>query len=71
MALLNISKNISFKQGTHSDTATRRRMKNEPNEEQLKAMKNLAKEVFEPLVANFGESIRVNSFFRSIALNKT
>lgn len=71
MAVLKISKSISFKKGTHSDTATRRRMKNEPNEEQLKAMKRLAKEVFEPLLANFGESIRVNSFFRSIALNKT
>lgn len=70
MAVLKISKNISFKEGTHSDTATRRRIKNEPNEEQLKAMKTLAKKVFEPLRENFGEPIRVNSFFRSIALNK-
>lgn len=71
MAVLKISKNISFKEATHSDTATRRRMKNEPSEEQLKAMKMLAKKVFEPLRENFGEPIRVNSFFRSIALNKT
>jgi len=70
MAVLKISKNISFKQGTHSDTAIRRRMKNEPNEEQLKAMKTVAKKVFEPLRENFDEPIRVNSFFRSIALNK-
>jgi len=70
MAVLKISKNISYKEGTHSNTAIRRRMKNEPNEEQLKAMKTLAKKVFEPLRENFGEPIRVNSFFRSIALNK-
>ena len=70
MATLKISKNINFKEGTHSDTATRRRIKNEPNEEQLKAMKTLAKKVFEPLRENFGEPISVNSFFRSIALNK-
>lgn len=71
MAVLKISKNITYKEGTHSNTAIRRRMKNEPNEEQLKAMKTLAKKVFEPLRENFNEPIRVNSFFRSIALNKT
>ncbi|MDG1476719.1 MAG: D-Ala-D-Ala carboxypeptidase family metallohydrolase [Vicingaceae bacterium] len=70
MAVLKISKNISYKEGTHSNTAIRRRIKNEPNEAQLKAMKTLAKKVFEPLRENFGEPIRVNSFFRSIALNK-
>jgi len=71
MAELNISKNISFKDGTHSHTAIRRRMKNEPNEGQLEAMKTIANKVFEPLSENFDEPIRVNSFFRSIALNKT
>ena len=70
MAVTKISKHISYKEGTHSNTATRRRMKNEPDEAQLKAMKKLAKEVFEPLRAAFGEPIRVNSFFRSTALNK-
>lgn len=71
MAVLKISKHISYKEGTHSNTATRRRMKNEPNEEQLKAMKTVAKKIFEPLREHFGEPIRVNSFFRSTTLNKT
>ncbi len=70
MAVTKISKNITYKEGTHSNTATRRRMRNEPDETQLKAMKKLAKEVFEPLRAEFGEPIMVNSFFRSAALNK-
>jgi len=70
MATVKISKHISYKEGTHSNTATRRRMRNEPNEEQLAAMKLLAKKVFEPLRVHFNEPIRVNSFFRSAALNK-
>jgi zinc D-Ala-D-Ala carboxypeptidase len=70
MAVIKISKHITYNEGTHSNTATRRRMRNEPDETQLKAMKKLAKEVFEPLRTEFGEPIRVNSFFRSVALNK-
>ena len=65
-----ISKHISGKEGVHSNTATRRSIKNEPNESQLAAMKNLAEKVFEPLRTNFDEPIRVNSFFRSYDLNK-
>lgn len=34
------------------------------------AMKALAKHVFEPMRKHFDKPIRVNSFFRSIALNK-
>jgi len=68
--MVRISKHISYKEGTHSNTATRRRIRNEPNETQLEAMKLLAKKVFEPLRIHFDKPIRVNSFFRSAALNK-
>ena len=71
MAIINISKHISYKEANHSDTATRRGIKNEPNDEQLAAMKVLAKNVFEPLRVHFNEPIHINSFFRSVALNKT
>ncbi len=71
MAIINISKHISYKEATHSDTATRRGIKNDPNDEQLAAMKALAKNVFEPLRVHFNEPIHINSFFRSVALNKT
>ena len=70
MAATKISKHISYKEGTHSNTATRRRIRNEPNEEQLASMKLLAKMVFEPLRVHFDTPIRINSFFRSVALNK-
>lgn len=65
-----ISKHITWKEGTHSNTATRRKMKNEPNAVQLSAMKSIAEKVFEPLRVHFNEPIRVNSFFRSPNLNK-
>lgn len=70
MAVTKISKHISYKEGIRSDTATRNRIRNEPNEEELAAMKMLAKKVFEPLRVHFDTPIRVNSFFRSSALNK-
>lgn len=65
-----ISDHITYKEGTHSNTATRRKMKNEPDDMQLKRMKLLAEKVFEPLRNEFDEPIRVNSFFRSVKLNK-
>lgn len=70
MATIKISKHINYKEGTHSNTATRKRMRNEPNEDQLAAMKMLSKKVFEPLRVHFDTPIRINSFFRSVALNK-
>jgi len=65
-----ISDHITYKEATHSNTATRRGIKNIPNEKQLKAMKLLAEKVFEPLRNHFNKPIRVNSFFRSYDLNK-
>lgn len=70
MAEKNISGHVTYKEGTHSNTATRRKIKNIPNENQLMAMKRVAVSVFEPLRRRFGKPIRVTSFFRSIALNK-
>lgn len=70
MAILKISKNITYKESVRSATAIRNGIKNDPNEDQIKAMKALAKNVFEPLRAEFNEPIKVNSFFRSTALNK-
>ncbi|MCO6500573.1 MAG: SH3 domain-containing protein [Vicingus serpentipes] len=71
MSTTKISKHISYKEAVVSATATRRNIKNVPNEKQLKAMQTLAKKVFEPLRVHFDKPIRVNSFFRSVALNKT
>jgi len=70
MAITKISKHITYKEGIRSATAIRNGIKNEPNEAQVKAMKELAKKVFEPMRVHFDAPIHINSFFRSVALNK-
>ena len=65
-----ISNHISYTEGVRSNTATRRGIKNEPNAIQLDNMRLIANKVFEPLRSHFGEPIRINSFFRSVNLNK-
>ena len=70
MANSKISAHITYKEATHSNTATRKGIKNTPTDKQLAAMKTLAKNVFEPVRVHFDKPIRVNSFFRSVALNK-
>ena len=60
-----ISKHISWKEATHSNTAEKKEIENNPNEAQIQCMKKVAKEVFEPLRVWANEPIRVNSFFRS------
>jgi len=64
-----ISKHISYKEATYSRTATRLNIDNKPNDEQLKNMKLIAEEVFEPLRMWVGGPIKINSFFRSPKLN--
>ena len=64
-----ISKHVSYKEGTHSNTALRRGLDNTPNEEQLKCMKEVAEGLFEPLREWVGGPIKINSFFRSPELN--
>jgi hypothetical protein len=64
-----ISKHISYKEATFSQTATRKDIDNTPNEEVLCRMKAVAKNIFEPLRAHVGGPIKINSFYRSINLN--
>ena len=65
-----ISKHISYKEGVYSNTATRRGINNDPNDEQLDNMELIAEKVFEPLREWVGGPIKINSFFRSPELNK-
>ena len=66
-----ISEHISYKEGTSSITAIRRGIDNIPNDEQLDNMELIAEKVFEPLREFVGGPIKINSFFRSVKLNKT
>ena len=65
-----ISKHISYKEATHSNTAIRFGIENIPNKEQLENMQLVAKACFEPVREWYGKPIRINSFFRCDILNK-
>jgi len=67
---MRISKHISYKEATQSQTAVRKGIKNEPDAYQLQNMQTLAENVFEPIREHFGVPIAINSFFRSPKLNK-
>ena len=65
-----ISEHISYKEGVYSTTATRRGIDDTPNDKQLANMELIAEKVFEPLREWVGGPIKINSFFRSVKLNK-
>ena len=67
---MSISQHISYKESVYSRTATRLGIDNEPNDEQMNNMLDIAQEVFEPLRMWVGGPIKINSFFRSPELNK-
>lgn len=65
-----ISQHISEKEATKSITALRLGINNTPNGDALSNMKEIAERVFEPLRAWVGGAIKINSFYRSTALNE-
>jgi zinc D-Ala-D-Ala carboxypeptidase len=67
---LRISKHISYKEATQSQTATRLGIPNAPGEYEIQNMQLLAEKVFEPLREFFDVPIYVSSFYRSKELNK-
>jgi len=67
---MKISNHITYAEAIHSNTAKRKQIDNTPNQTQVDAMKLLADKIFEPLRKWVGGPIKVNSFFRSVALNE-
>ena len=65
-----ISKHISTAEATESATALRLGIKNVPNEAELEAMKYVAENLFEPIREWYDKPIKINSFYRCVALNK-
>lgn len=65
-----LSNHISWKEATNSNTATRKGISNEPSPDQVGNMIELAVNVFEPLREWVGQPVKINSMFRSEALNK-
>ncbi len=64
-----ISKHISYHEGTYSRTGERRDLDNTPNAKQLKCMKEVAENLFEPLREWVSGPIKINSFFRGEPVN--
>jgi uncharacterized protein YcbK (DUF882 family) len=65
-----ISKHITLQEATESATALRMGIKNVPNEVELEAMKFVAENLFEPIREWYDKPIKINSFYRCLALNK-
>lgn len=65
-----ISKHISEKEATKSVTALRLGIDNTPDGDTLNNMKIVAEKLFEPLREYVGGAIKINSFYRSSALNE-
>jgi len=64
-----ISKHVSDKESVYSATALRLGIENTPTKSDLVNMQIIAETVFEPLRKWVGGAIKINSFFRSVALN--
>ena len=64
-----ISKHVSYKEGVYSRTANRLGLENDPSNQELENMKEIAEKIFEPLREWVGGPIKINSFFRSPELN--
>ena len=64
-----ISKYISLKEATRSDTAERLGIDNFPGSEELANMQALAENIFEPLRSYVDGPIYISSFYRSPDLN--
>jgi zinc D-Ala-D-Ala carboxypeptidase len=65
----NISKHVSWHEGTYSRTGERKGLDNTPDEKQVKRMKEVAENLFEPLREWVGGPIKINSFFRGESVN--
>ena len=70
MKIEKISKHVSYKEGIKSNTAMRLNIDNSPGEYHLGNMNAVALNIFEPLREWVGGPIKINSFYRSVALNK-
>ncbi len=65
-----ISSYVNYAESVKSQTAVRRGINNEPNEQQLESMKFVAYEIFDKVRIFVGGPLYASSFFRSPELNK-
>ena len=62
---MNLTENISLKELTKSETATRFGISNEPSEEIIANLQKLATNILQPIRDNFGKPLIITSGYRS------
>jgi len=62
---MQLSKNFSLNELIYSDTAIRKSIFNNPNEEQINNLKLLCENILEPVRKNFNSPVIINSGYRS------
>ena len=67
---MKLSENVTLQEFEASPTATARGIANKMNAAQIESAKLLCEKVFQPLRAHVGNPIKINSGYRSPALNK-
>lgn len=67
---MNLSKHVTIAEFEASGTATNHSITNKMNEFEIARAKLLCEKVFEPLRAYLNTPIRINSGFRSVAVNR-
>ena len=67
---MNLSENLTLSEVIRSESAKRYQITNMPTEEHLENLKQLAKNIFQPIRDHFNVPIRISSGYRSAALNK-
>lgn len=67
---MKISKNFTWEELIHSNTAKRSGIKNTPNEQQSESLRVLTLELLQPLRDIYNEPFIINSGFRSPETNK-
>jgi zinc D-Ala-D-Ala carboxypeptidase len=67
---MQLSKNFSLGEFTHSATAKNRGLNNSPNSHQINNLKILCEKVLQPIRDNFNRPVKITSGFRSRAVNE-
>ena len=66
---MNLSPNFSLHELTKSETALRNDLDNTPGEVETENLRLLCEKVLQPVRDHFGKGVKVNSGFRSLAVN--
>ena len=62
---MQLSQNFTLNELIYSDTAIRKNISNDPNEEQINNLKLLCENILEPVRGNFNSLVIINSGYRS------